>query len=222
MLSFPVILVRLILATALGGVIGVERESVRRAAGFRTHILVCCGSALVMLLSLYIYETYRGYTNIDPARLGSQVISGIGFLGAGTILKDGNTIKGLTTAASLWAVACIGLALGAGFLVGGVITTIIVLIALRLFSRVEILIPNQSNSVRLQFHLDNTPGQIGKVTEALGKQNISIVQISLEMDAEDSRYAILTLMGRAVKPLSQGELLSCLGKLDGVNEVKIL
>lgn len=222
MLSFPVILVRLILATALGGVIGVERESVRRAAGFRTHILVCCGSALVMLLSLYIYETYRGYTNIDPARLGSQVISGIGFLGAGTILKDGNTIKGLTTAASLWAVACIGLALGAGFLVGGVITTIIVLIALRLFSRVEILIPNQSNSVRLQFHLDNTPGQIGKVTEALGKQNISIVQISLEMDAEDSQYAILTLMGRAVKPLSQGDLLSCLGKLDGVNEVKIL
>ncbi len=199
-----------------------ERESARRAAGFRTHILVCCGSALVMLLSLFMYESYRSYTNIDPTRLGAQVISGIGFLGAGTIIKDGSSIKGLTTAASLWAVACIGLALGAGFIMGGLITTAIVLISLRVFSRVERLIPNRKNAITFQFNLENRPGQIGRVTEELGKKGVSIVQISLEMDSEDSQYALLTTIGKIPGHLAKGDLLKDLGELPGVNGVKIL
>ena len=115
MLTQLEIVLRLILAVAAGGLIGLEREIHGRAAGFRTQILVCLGSTLIMLISIYGFEQSGVGTTRDPARLAAQVVSGIGFLGAGTILREGTSIKGLTTAASLWVVAGIGLALGAGF-----------------------------------------------------------------------------------------------------------
>lgn len=134
-LSFDAI-IKLSLAGFLGGIIGFEREHSHRPAGFRTHILVAVGSALVMLTSTYIFEVYRGQTNLDPARLGAQVISGIGFLGAGTILREGFSIKGLTTAASLWAVSCVGIAVGIGYLEGAVVATIFIVITLNLLKRI--------------------------------------------------------------------------------------
>jgi putative Mg2+ transporter-C (MgtC) family protein len=109
------ILLRMVLAAALGGFIGYEREHLNRPAGFRTHILVCVGAALVMMTSQYLAYRYPGDT-IDLSRLGAQVISGIGFLGAGTIIRDGFNVRGLTTAASLWAVSCVGIAVGSGYL----------------------------------------------------------------------------------------------------------
>lgn len=112
------------------GIIGFEREHVHRPAGFRTHILVCVGSALVMITSEYIYYNFSSHVNTDPARLGAQVISGIGFLGAGTIIKEGISVKGLTTAASLWAVSCIGIAVGIGFYVGAFIATACIFLTL--------------------------------------------------------------------------------------------
>lgn len=105
-------IIRLLLAGLMGGIIGLERESHGRPAGLRTHIIVSLGSCLIMLVSIYGFEDAG---NRDPARLAAQVISGIGFLGAGTILREGATIIGLTTAASLWVVAGIGLAMGAVF-----------------------------------------------------------------------------------------------------------
>lgn len=131
------ILARLLLATILGGIIGFERESRGRAAGFRTHILVCLGSALIMMISIYIFELYRGMVGIDPGRIAAQVVTGIGFLGAGTILRSGATVKGLTTAASLWAVAGIGLAVGCGFYFASLATTILVFVTLVIFSKME-------------------------------------------------------------------------------------
>jgi len=121
---------RIIIAALFGGFIGYEREQSHRPAGFRTHILVAVGSALVMLTSVYIFGAYEGRTNMDPARLGAQVISGIGFLGAGTILREGFSIKGLTTAASLWAVSCIGLAVGMGYYSGALIATVVIYVTL--------------------------------------------------------------------------------------------
>ena len=118
--------IRLFLAVLLGGVVGLERERHGRAAGLRTHILVCVSAALVMSLSLFLHEKYHS----DPANIAAHVVSGIGFLGAGTILRFKVSIKGLTTAASLWAVSCIGLAVGAGFYFGAMITTAVVLGAL--------------------------------------------------------------------------------------------
>ncbi|KAB3530259.1 MgtC/SapB family protein [Alkaliphilus serpentinus] len=193
MLSVNEIIIRLALAVILGGLVGIERESIRRAAGFRTHILVCIGASLVMLLSLHLYGNYRNYSDIDPARLGAQVISGMGFLGAGTIIREGNTIKGLTTAASLWTVAAIGLAIGAGFYTGAIIATITVLLALKVFTHLEIYIPDKRSIIAIQLTIDNVPGQLGRVAEALGKNDISIIQVSLDMMTEESETALLTL-----------------------------
>ena len=117
-------ILRLVLAMIFGGLIGLEREIGNRPAGFRTHTLVCMGSVLVMMTSEFMLDIYSS-VSIDPARLGAQVISGIGFLGAGTILKDGSRVRGLTTAASLWVVACIGLAIGVGFYWGALIATLL-------------------------------------------------------------------------------------------------
>lgn len=131
------VVLRLLLITAIAGAIGYERERRGREAGLRTHILVGLGSCLVMLTGLYLMESLAGRAELDPSRMAAQVVSGIGFLGAGTILHARGSIRGLTTAAGLWAVGGIGLAVGAGFLVGAVITGVIVIIVLFLLSRVE-------------------------------------------------------------------------------------
>lgn len=122
---------RLIAAGMLGGFIGNDREHINRPAGIRTHILVCIGAALTVITSEFVCVRYQGAMNVDPTRLGAQVVSGIGFLGAGTILKEGFSVKGLTTAASLWAVSCVGLALGAGFYAGGIAATLLIFLTLR-------------------------------------------------------------------------------------------
>jgi len=136
-MSDLVVLQRLLLVTVLAGVIGFERERHGRAAGFRTHILVGVGSCLVMLTGLYLMDGLAGRAEIDPTRLAAQVISGIGFLGAGTILRFRASVLGLTTAASLWAAAGIGVAVGAGFLSGALISAAVVMLALYGFSRLE-------------------------------------------------------------------------------------
>lgn len=129
-------LIRMLIALVCGGLIGYEREYKNRPAGLRTHMLVCIGSALVMVVSQYLFTQYSpGVT--DPARLGAQVISGIGFLGAGTIIRDRFSVKGLTTAATLWVVACIGLAIGSGYYLMGVITTVLIFLTLVLFRKLE-------------------------------------------------------------------------------------
>ena len=126
-------LVKLGITTILSGFIGFEREHSHRPAGFRTHILVAVGSSLVMLTSVYIFDV-QGMTG-DVTRMSAQILSGIGFLGAGTILREGFSVKGLTTAASLWAVACIGIAVGAGFYAGAFVATIVIYLTLNSLKR---------------------------------------------------------------------------------------
>lgn len=121
---------RLLLAAFLGAVVGFEREHSAKAAGFRTHALVCLGAALVMEVSAHLYIGLGGSAGADPGRIAAQVVSGIGFLGAGTIIRGGTVVKGLTTAASLWTVAGIGLAVGSGMYFAAVAATVIVLLVL--------------------------------------------------------------------------------------------
>ena len=129
-------LIRILIALVCGGIIGYEREHKNRPAGLRTHMMVSIGAALVMVVSQFLFEKYSpGVT--DPSRLGAQVISGIGFLGAGTIIRDRFNVTGLTTAATLWVVACIGLAIGSGYYLMGIITTGIIFISLILFRKLE-------------------------------------------------------------------------------------
>jgi len=137
MLTDSQIILRLLLSVVLSGFIGFERQLHKRTAGLRTHILVALGSCLIMLTSLYVFDIYKGITNVDPARIAAGVITGIGFLGAGTIIREREGIKGLTTAASLWVVAGIGLASGCGFLRAAVYTTALAFAALFLLRYVE-------------------------------------------------------------------------------------
>ncbi|MDD7344224.1 MAG: MgtC/SapB family protein, partial [Ruminococcus sp.] len=127
---------RLITAVILGGIIGFEREHSHRPAGFRTHILVSVGSALIMMTAIYISKHIEG--EIDLSRMSAQVVSGVGFLGAGTILREGFSVKGLTTAASLWAVSCVGIAVGTGFYSGAIAATIIIYITLNSLKKVVV------------------------------------------------------------------------------------
>ncbi len=133
---------KLFIAAVLGGLIGWERERRGRPAGLRTHLLVCVGVTLIMLVSEHIFVQYQGYKQdsilrIDPARIASQVVTGIGFLGAGTIMRHKATVRGLTTAASLWVVAGIGLAIGSGFIIPAVFTAFIAIMTLILLPKVE-------------------------------------------------------------------------------------
>lgn len=131
------IFMRLFLSLVLSGFIGLERQIHRRTAGLRTHILVGLGSCLIMLTSLYIFAIYKNEASLDPARIAAGVITGIGFLGAGTIIRERAGVRGLTTAASLWVVAGIGLATGCGFHRAALFTTILALVTLFFLRYVE-------------------------------------------------------------------------------------
>lgn len=179
-------IVRLAAACILGGVIGYEREHVHRPAGFRTHILVCVGSALVMVTSEFIYYTYSSHANLDPARLGAQVISGIGFLGAGTIIKEGVSVKGLTTAASLWAVSCIGIAVGIGFYTGAVVATAVIYFTLIILKKLQSKMAI-NKITRIFVHTVLEKGQIDEVSEIITSTGATItrlVVVSSEKDGE--------------------------------------
>lgn len=137
-LSHKDILLRLLCAMVVGTVIGIEREYTHRPAGLRTHILVTLGACAVMITGQLIFHQYRPYGGTaDPARLAAQVISGVGFLGAGTIMREGVNVKGLTTAASLWAVACLGIAAGGGYYVVALSGMVLMFITLTLLEVVQ-------------------------------------------------------------------------------------
>lgn len=181
------IVIRLILSAIMGGSIGIEREAHNRPAGLRTHILVSVGSTLIMLVSIYGFNGEG-----DPARLAAQVVSGIGFLGAGTILRTGNSIKGLTTAASLWVCAGIGLAIGAGYYLGGVITVIIVLVSLIALGPVQNKMFKSAHKIFI-ITGNERPGLIGDIGTLFGQYYITIRDISIsQIDTdEDGQWDLL-------------------------------
>ncbi len=175
---------KLTLAALLGGIIGFEREHSHRPAGFRTHILVAVGSALVMLTSVYISEAYAGRANIDITRMSAQVISGIGFLGAGTILREGFSVKGLTTAASLWAVSCVGIAVGAGFVSGAVVATVVIYITLNALKKV--LSKGQVGKA-LFIEVKGLEEQIPEISRIIKKTGTPIHSMEILYDAKRRR-----------------------------------
>jgi len=212
------VIVRLLLSTVLAGLIGLERESLHRPAGFRTHILVCTGSTLTMLLSFYLFDLFAGKTTADPARLGAQVISGIGFLGAGTILKEGLTIKGLTTAASLWAVACIGLAVGAGFYTGAIIATLLVFFTLISLGRLEKVYLHKKYYENICIVTVNKPGQLGKIGAIFGKHNVLIKDLSF-IESDDSTTKMCFII--SLTPLNNlNEIKAELMAIEGILKVE--
>jgi putative Mg2+ transporter-C (MgtC) family protein len=173
------VFIRLVLSAVAGGVVGIEREANHSSAGLRTHILVTIGSALIMLISMYGFQGL-GTDNSggEPARLAAQVVSGIGFLGAGTILRNGNNIRGLTTAASIWVCGGIGLAIGNGYYLGGLATTLIVLFALRGLGFVQKKVIKTQDKL-LIVQCKERAGLIGDIGQILGVHNINIRDIKV-------------------------------------------
>jgi putative Mg2+ transporter-C (MgtC) family protein len=132
------IAIRLLVATLLGAIIGLEREVHGKEAGFKTYSLVCLGSALMMVVSIDVFTLFNKVANVDPGRIAAQAVTGIGFLGAGAIIRSQQgSIRGLTTAAGIWAACAIGLACGLGLYKQAVMTTLLVLVILIIFSRVQ-------------------------------------------------------------------------------------
>lgn len=171
-----VVFQRLLLITVIAGIIGYERERHGRAAGFRTHILVGIGSCVIMLTGLYMMQTLP---SVDPTRMAAQVISGIGFLGAGTILRFRASVRGLTTAASLWAVGGIGLAVGAGFFHGAVITGLIVMLVLFGFSRLERAMRRDWYQI-LVVETADTVGALPRIRRLLAEYDIEIRDVDVK------------------------------------------
>lgn len=172
---------RLILSVVLAGLIGLERESLGRPAGFRTHILVGMGSTLIMIVSIYAFRPL-GMSG-DPGRIAAQVVSGIGFLGAGTIMREGANIRGLTTAASLWTVAGIGLTVGSGMYFAAIIATILVVATLVLLNKLEWSYLMSKNEI-LTVLVQDTPGQLAKVFSVLAKHDVNVHNVQLTTDDE--------------------------------------
>ena len=176
-LNFLSVIVRLCLAAVLGGVLGMERGKKGRPAGFRTYITVCVASALVMLTGQYVF-TY--FETGDPARLGAQVINGIGFLGAGTILVTRKIqVKGLTTAACLWASACIGLAIGIGFYWGGILCTLLVFLGMTSMQRLEQGFLSKARDMDFFAEFD-TAKSLGRFIQLLHQRNINVIDMQLD------------------------------------------
>jgi len=141
LVGYQEVLLRLLASVILGGLIGLERELRHRGAGFRSHTFVSIGSALIMLTSLYVFDIYKSQAAVDPSRIAAGVITGIGFLGAGTIIRARTGVRGLTTASSLWVSCGIGLAVGCGFYPAAVYTTFLSLAVLLILRRFEEIIP---------------------------------------------------------------------------------
>jgi len=204
-------ILRLVLAVILGGIIGLERGANKHPAGFRTHILVCVGAALAMLTNQYMYD-YFG-TIADPGRLGAQVITGVGFLGVGTILVTGRyKIKGLTTAAGLWASACIGLAIGIGFYSGAIIAASLVFISLALLPKLEASFYEHSRTLGLYAELDSIRNYklfIGKIKE----MGLTIMETHFDKSGISTDGSAISIFVRMPKHYLVKEVLDELSEL---------
>jgi len=186
--------IRLVFSLLVGMTIGIDRAMKRRTAGVKTHVLVCMGAALVMLTGEYLARTFPD-TKIDVTRMGAQVISGVGFLGVGTIMITGrNQVRGLTTAACLWVCACVGLAVGVGFVEGAVYALILIVFTLKLLAKVDMIIHERANV--FSFYLEfNANTSIASFMDEIRKMEIRISAFDITKNKikGEGPSAVLTL-----------------------------
>ena len=221
-MELDVIFEKLLLACILGGLIGYEREARHKSAGLRTNILVCLGSCLVMMISVDIGDG----SGVDAARIAAQVVSGIGFLGAGAIMKEGLSVTGLTTAACLWVVAGVGLAVGLGFYPGAVMTTGFVALVLRVFGRVGSWMV-KGDIFAVAGGAENTPGRMRSVTELLAAQAYSLRGIRIHMRESATARQSEPVLEMEVEvgskhPIDRGEIMEMIRGIDGVIKAEAL
>lgn len=213
------VILRLTLATLFGGIIGLERGKKNRPAGFRTHILVCIGSTLAMTTNQYIVQFMGGG---DPSRLGAQVISGIGFLGAGTILITGKQqVKGLTTAAGLWASACMGLAIGIGFYEGAIIGCLFIFGVMTILNRLDNHVLGKSRIVDLYIEL-NEKDSFKELMNYIKDNNMKIkyVEMNKGSSKDDNMSFFMTI--QQLEKKEHKEIVHLISEVSGVSFVEEL
>ncbi|HCL01963.1 MAG TPA: magnesium transporter MgtC [Lachnoclostridium phytofermentans] len=204
--------VRLLLALVCGGILGIERGRKKRPAGFRTYMLVCIGSTLVMITNQFICSQYP---NTDPARLGAQVISGIGFLGAGTIIVTGkNRVMGLTTAAGLWAAACIGLSIGVGFYSGAIIGCILIFFVMSVLHGLDERVISSVKIINLYIEISKM-SDVGHFMKFTKEQELKVSNFELVRGKSASEIA-LTVTLQLPKRYTQIEIIELLSTVEGV------
>ncbi|WP_407399558.1 MgtC/SapB family protein [Anaerovibrio sp.] len=216
------ILGRLALSCILGGIIGYERESKSKSAGLRTNMLVCLGSCLIMILSTELYSTVEGKTNADPARLAAQVVSGIGFLGAGAIMKEGLNVTGLTTAACLWVVAGVGLSVGAGYYMSAFITAVLVFVVLEVFAKLDSFHPIDKK-LSAKVIIKNDSLAVQQIYDILKHYDvkISVVKMKNTEHAADDTHIFVEMELINTKHIREVEIMHALYALDGVETVEL-
>ncbi|ANY75047.1 MgtC/SapB family protein [Paenibacillus ihbetae] len=228
-LDMQTMLMRLLFAALLGGLIGWERERRNKQAGLKTHLLVAVGSTLIMLTSIYGFDSLlinHPNARFDPARLAAQVVSGIGFLGAGAILRRSNhIISGLTTAATLWVAAAIGLSVGSGFYWPAVVTTAIVLISTLVLNKLEsrFLFIKKSGSLKIMIEAGDRPVQVSIITDLLQKANMTVQGMIVNNDSADDDSTKVTMEFRVYSFNSKGidALFEQLWQVEGIKQVRM-
>jgi putative Mg2+ transporter-C (MgtC) family protein len=215
MLSNEDIIMRLLLAFILGGLIGLERELHGRAAGLRTHILVCLGSALIMLTAVHMFFLYQGQTSIDPVRIAAGIITGIGFLGAGTIIRFRASVRGLTTAASIWAVAGIGIAIGSGFYVGAYATSALVLVSLCFLTRLERALVRKDWYKLMAVETKGHAQQLKEIRAVLSDYKVEIRDFGIKKKT-NTENVIMELSLKLVTDRQDDQILTDIMRIKGV------
>ena len=211
---------RMLLAVICGGMIGIEREHKRRPAGFRTHILICLGAALTTLTSQYVYLELNLFT--DLARLGAQVIAGIGFIGAGTIIvTKRRQVKGLTTAAGLWASAIVGLAIGAGFIEAALISTALILFVELVLSRFEWFLMSTARDINIYVEYKENSA-LEQVNQYLNAKAVAVsdLHITKSGTATQNPCAIFNL--QLPRKMTHDKLMTAISGIEGVVSVEEL
>ncbi|BCZ80864.1 MgtC/SapB family protein [Paraburkholderia sp. SIMBA_049] len=213
---------RLVLAAALGSVIGFERERLSWAAGLRTHMLVCVGSTLIMIVSAFGFADVLGNQHVvlDPSRIAAQVVSGIGFLGAGSILLRGEIIRGLTTAASLWSVAAIGLAVGGGLYTASIAATIIILIILAGIKPIEKRFITVKQRRQLSLLVERGSMTFHTLHEALGPASPRVKQFVMQQSDDDAQMDEVMITLHRVSSTEYAAICGQLRALQGVKEFR--
>ena len=222
MLSHSETIIRLLLAAFLGGVIGFERERLSWAAGLRTHMLVSTGACLVMIVSAFGFYDILGTPGVtlDPSRMAAQVVSGIGFLGAGAILLRGETVRGMTTAASLWAVAGLGLAIGGGLYVGAIAATIIIFVILAGIKPFEERYRASRQSANLQLQVTEGEMSLADLNKALGEGRTAKVKQFVVRHSEVTGIDAVSITLSPVSPKQTAFIIADLRKLPCVQDIQ--
>jgi putative Mg2+ transporter-C (MgtC) family protein len=206
------ITIRILLALVLGGLLGIDRQQKQRPAGFRTYVIVCLGATLASITNIYMCDNLG---SSDPARIPAQVISGIGFLGAGTILVTRNQhIKGLTTAAGLWCVATIGIAVGSGFYSGAIICTVVIVFSLRILTFVDTRVSRHNKYIRIYAEYDNSIF-IRKLIQYCALNNCELHELEIS-PANNNSFSYATYSVKVSVPEARQPVLTDMKTLDGV------